>query len=213
MVESNIYREADDEWMPVPYIAYQGERFYFEGLEMGYRLLDRDRFSFSILTQYRMDGYEADDSPFLRGMDEREGTLEAGLAVEVELPVGELELEGVTDVLGEHEGQEISLSYEVDFEFDRFSVTPFVAVTWQSENFTDYYYGVTPRESRSWRAAYEVDSALNPEAGIQVGYEISDHWALMSEAGVTFLDSTIEDSPIVDEGYAVSGFLGVFYRF
>jgi outer membrane protein len=146
-------------------------------------------------------------------MDERKGTLEAGIAVEVELPVGELELMGVTDVLGEHEGQEISLSYEVEFELDRFSVTPFAGVIWQSEHFTDYYYGVTQRESRPWRTAYEPDSALNPEAGIRIGYEISEHWSIMSEAGITFLDSTIEDSPIVDEGHELSGFLGVFYRF
>jgi outer membrane protein len=199
--------------MPVPYIAFHGERFYFEGLEMGYELIDLDWFGFTVLTQYRMDGYDEDDSPFLRGMADRKGTLEAGMAVELDLPVGELELEGLTDVMGEHKGQEVTLTYEIELELDRFSVTPFLGASWQSSRFTEYYFGVKESEARSRRRAYKPGSALNVETGIEFGYKLSKHWSIMSEWGVTFLDSAIEDSPIVDEGHEFSGFVGVFYRF
>ena len=213
MYKTIPYRDVDDKIRPFPFISYRGDRLFFQGLELGIKLIKWENFEVAAIGTYRFGGYEADDSAFLEGMDDREGTLEAGLNVKLKTDFGNLSAKWLFDVLGKHEGHEIKIFYMKKFRVKRLLIRPYVGLSRHSSKKADYYYGVEPTEARSWRPAYDVDYAINWEAGVKVGYEISRHFMFMLHGGFEFFDNDIIDSPIVDEDKQYSVFAGVVYRF
>ena len=212
--ETSPYKGADDEILPVPLIFYQGDRFFIRYNQLGCKLIEWNNIGVSAIGIYRLDGYEEDDSDFLNGMDDRNSTIDIGLNIEFETGHGELELELLTDALGEHKGQEVKVSWEKNYRIkDRWSIEPSIGLSWQSSKLADYYYGVKTTEATSSRPAYNVGSALNWKMSLKGKYKISDHWMLMSGIEVELLDSDINDSPIVDNDTLFSGMLGIIYRF
>lgn len=211
--ETNPYKDADDEVMPLPLLTYHGKRFFLEGLSAGFQLIDWNDLEISVIGQYQMKGYEADDSVFLQGMDERKGTFEMGLNLEYEILFGELSLTAVSDVLGRHKGQQVSLEYGIEFEIEKLTLEPYVGVEWQSSKLADYYYGVKVTEARSWRPYYEVDSVINPCVGLGISYSFSEHWMIMGDISYEMLDDDIEKSPIVEDDWSASFFIGLIYSF
>jgi len=210
---SNPYRGADAEFVPFPLVVYEGERFFFRGTRAGYYLYRKESLSFSLLASYRMDGYESGDSAFLQGMSDRDGTLEAGLQTTLATPVGSVRASLLSDLLAEHSGHEARLSLSKRFPLDGLSVSPFAAAIWQSGQLTNYYYGVRGVEATASRPAYKVDSAILLQLGTRANYRLTDAWSLTGQVAVTRLADEISDSPIVEDDFVASGFLGIGYRF
>jgi outer membrane protein len=211
--ETNPYKGADDEITPLPLILYHGERFFLEGLTAGFLLVDWNDFEISVIGQYEMEGYEANDSVFLHGMDTRGETFEMGLNIEYEILFGELELTAVYDVLGQYKGQRIDLEYGIELETEKLTLEPYVGINWQSSDFADYYYGVKQTEARSWRPAYKVGSVMNTVIGLDMSYCLSKHWMMRGAISYEMLDDDIEKSPIVEEDALISCFFGLSYVF
>ena len=99
------------------------------------------------------------------------------------------------------------------FPLDGLSVSPFAAAIWQSGQLTNYYYGVRGVEATAARPAYKVDSAVLLQVGMRASYRLTDAWSLTGQVAVTRLADEISDSPIVEDDYVASGFLGIGYRF
>ena len=84
---------------------------------------------------------------------------------------------------------------------------------WQSGQLANYYYGVRGSEATVARPAYKADSSLLLQAGVSADYPLNAHWSINARAVLTRLADEISDSPIVEDDYIVSGFIGVGYRF
>jgi outer membrane protein len=158
-------------------------------------------------------GYDADDSDALEGMANRDWTLEVGLATVVEGGWGSLALSATTDVLGEHDGQEVRLTYSIPLGSVRFQVQPAAGIAWYSENLADHYFGVRPGEARAGRPAYAVESATNVFVEVRVLMPLSRRWALVLSGGVEWLDDAITASPIVEDNTRFGMFAGASYMF
>ena len=77
----------------------------------------------------------------------------------------------------------------------------------------DYYHGVTDSEARNDRPAYKGDQAINTVTSLTVGYLINAK--LLAIAGIEQieLDTSITDSPIVDDDRTQKFYLGLIYTF
>ena len=210
---SNPYRGADSEFIPLPLLTYEGERFFVRGTNVGYHLFKQDDLTLSLLGSYRMAGYDSGDSEFLQGMADRDGTLEAGLQVSLATHLGRFRVTVLSDMLDEHNGHEAKLTFSKRFPMQNYFVSPFVSVIWQSSQLVDYYYGVKAAEATSARPAYRVDSSILLQLGVMTNYMFNEHWSIRGRIAVTRLADEISDSPIVEDELVPSAFLGIGYRF
>jgi outer membrane protein len=62
------YVDADNDILVVPALSFEYKKFYFRGIYAGYTFWERGGFQADAVLRPRFEGYEEDDSPFLRGM-------------------------------------------------------------------------------------------------------------------------------------------------
>jgi outer membrane protein len=206
------YKGQGSQGLVVPIIYVESGRFFLMGPRAGWRLVEGD-LSLTAVANYRFDGYESGDSRALDGMDDRDGSLDAGLEAVYRADFGELTLTAVTDTLDRHSGQEVSLRYGYPFSFGSGSISPFLQASWLSEDLVDYYYGVRLEEARADRPAYRPDSDTNITVGLSGNWFFKRRHLVFLNAGYQWLGSELEDSPIIGSGHGASAILGWVYTF
>ena len=212
MLLESPYKGVDDDIYPVPVLIFESKRFFVDKTVAGYYFNDRaNTVRWAVIGSVRMQGYEADDSSDLDGMQDRDAALDAGFRLIWKDEIIEMILEAVTDLSGVHEGQELRLSVCKEF-FDGF-LTPKAGIKWQSSELADYYYGVRPNEARAGRAEYSAGGDLEYTAGITIGLPLGEKWAIFGDNECALMGVEAEDSPIVGEDSRMRYVAGVVYRF
>ncbi|AUI67288.1 MipA/OmpV family protein [Beggiatoa leptomitoformis] len=212
------YKETDDTVLPIPLINLKYERFYIQGLTTGYKLIDDLQGSVDLIAKPRLEGYDAGDSDYLAGMEDRDKSLDMGLAVNMQFGRIILNTTAVSDVLGKSNGQELSakIGYNLVFGGVGQSVlrlTPTVGVMWLSADMVDYYYGVRAEEARLDRPSYVGESSFNLTAGLSANYFFMANSGITAGINYELLGSEIADSPLLEKDYTVSIFAGYAWRF
>lgn len=206
------YRDYDEGVLVAPLLRFEGDRLWLRGVRGGAVLWREDGWELGPFLQVRFDGYDADKSDFLAGMDDREFSVDAGFGASWRNDkVGQIELSAATDLLGRSGGHELELSYTALFRAGGFTFIPALAAKWQSDHLVDYYYGVREEEALPGRPAYEGDSAFVPELSLLVSRRLGKHWSLFGRVGHSWLPGEIRDSPIVDASGRTSILLGLGY--
>ena len=120
-----------------------------------------------------------------------------------------------TDLLGRSYGQEVSTDFSRTWTFNRYQwgFTPSIGAVWQSSNFVDYYYGVTPEEARPGRPPFRGHSVINFRSSLFGFFFINMRIRLVGLIRIQRLDNEIIDSPIVDQSRGIFATAGVSYRF
>ena len=217
VITRNPHKGIGTESRGIPLFFYQREKLSLYGPIANYSLLDDGGWQVRGLARMRFEGYEEDDSRYLRGMDDREWTLELGGSVSRGFGPGELTALATADVLNEHRGHEVRLSYDYDFRgafnVPELSLTPGVGVTYRSSDLNDYYYGVRSDEATPGRLQYDVGDSSGLLTSLRLNYMLDEQWSVMAMASVQWLGSEITDSPIVEKHYMASLLLGMMYRF
>jgi len=210
---SPVYRGQDADGLPIPMIFYQKGNLYFRGSRLGYQFYKDDAFSLDVLAAWAFRGYDDDDSRHLNGMDDRDSSIKGGLAASYHDGWGTASVSFLTDLLGEHDGQEISFRYAKRFIREPWVLTPSAGITWQSNNLTDYYYGVERNEVAVSRPYYSAGEAWNPFVSLTTQYYFTEKWSSLVMLQYEWLDSEISDSPIVNKQYQVRLMAGVMCKF
>jgi len=217
IVRSQPYDGVDSDVLAIPFITYRGRYLTVNGKELGVRVLEEERFSIRALLGLRTEGYDADDSRALDGMDDRDFAVDAGVGMNILLDPVTADVSFVNDVSGRHDGHElrgrISHSFRRAFGVSSLTMTPYSGLSWRSENLNDYYYGVEGDEVRAGRPKYSAGGGLNPFVGLGIKYEVSSTWSAFLQVGCEWLDSEVTDSPIVADHHIVSVMGGLVYRF
>lgn len=207
------YVGADDDVMVVPALSVTRGRFSFRGIGAAWTLGEWGDVKAEALLRARFAGYDADDSPFLTGMEDRRMSADLGLELAWERERFGLKLTPTVDVLGRSDGTEVTLEAFVPFRFGPVRLEPRVGVVWASADLADYYYGVRPDEARPGRPAYRPGSTLNGTAGVFVFSPIRGRVLFQGFLSFERLGSEIEDSPIVSDATALTAFAAVSYQF
>lgn len=209
------YKGADADIMPIPFLELSYKRFYFQGIRFGYKLVDGAELDLDVRGRYRFAGYSPDDSPYLAGMAERQGTVDGGLALEWRRGRFGVAASVFADLLGRSNGVEtgVDVSWAQPFADRKLLVTPSVGLEWQGAGLVDYYYGVRPEEALPGRPAYEGEAMLTTRAALSLLWRASARVAVIALVRADRLDDDVRDSPIVDQSRAVFAMAGFTYRF
>ncbi|MHC4854798.1 MAG: MipA/OmpV family protein [Planctomycetota bacterium] len=211
--QSPIYRGKDAHYIPIPMVFYQKGKLYFRGNSFGYQFYQDQGLSFEVLAQWMFRGYDEDDSRHLRGMDDRDPSLEGGIAASYYDGWGTTRISFGTDLLSKHDGQELTFSYAKRFIREPWVLTPSAGVAWQSNNLTDYYYGVERDEATAARPRYSAGEAWNPFISLSTQYYFTEKWSSLVMLRYDWLDGDISSSPIVNKNYQVRAMVGVMCKF
>jgi outer membrane protein len=140
------YTKFGSDSMAVPLLLINYGKFYLMGPKFGYQLYANDNYTFGLTGNFRMDGYEAEDSLFLMGMDDRDGTLDLGVEYSYDTGFGKIGIEVVADTLDTHEGYQAEISYSYPINFDNGQLSPYIGAEYRSDDLVNYYYGVKSNE-------------------------------------------------------------------
>lgn len=216
------YEGVDDALIPLPLVTrvtdyhFTGQRVFGREGVVGFRAVRAASWEFAVIGGFQGFGYEADDSAALAGMSEREWSVEGGVLGAFRKPRWYVELWGLTDVLGRHEGETYTLAFGVPWrsDDDRLQLIPHLDVVHRSADLVDYYFGVEPGEARAGRPAYAGESATSLRLALRGAWRLgASRWALRGSMRYERLPSAVRDSPIVDDDEIFGINLGVGYRF
>jgi outer membrane protein len=211
------YKGIDPKVIGIPFIMYEGKDWSFRGTRFDYKLAKDGPWTVKGLLRLRMEGYDEDDSSALKGMDDRDITLDAGLCFAYSKRWGTVSIDAVTDTLGENKGQEISLSYSKPmvkpFGFKKLFMAPFAGVEWRTSSLNNYYYGVRPGEATAQRPAYNAGDDANIFIGLTGNYQMNEQWSIFGLFKNQWIGDEIRESPIVNKGYVITVVSGLIYSF
>ena len=217
VISFNPHKGIGAEVRGIPLFFYQKDRLALYGPMMNYSLLKEGPWEVRGIARMRFEGYEEDDSRYLRGMDERRWTLELGGSLSRILGEARITADVTADVLNEHRGHQVRLSYNYDFRgpagIRDLMVTPSVGVAYRSSDLNDYYYGVRSGEAIAGRPEYHAGDSIGLMTALRLNYRLDERWSAMAMGSVQWLGSEITESPIVARDYTASVLLGILYRF
>jgi outer membrane scaffolding protein for murein synthesis (MipA/OmpV family) len=197
----------------IPLYLYEGQYLFVRGTAGGVHIVKNDSLEINLLGRYRFQRLDPDSNVFYQGLNERKQSFDAGLEFAYTKDWGELGLSWVTDTLGRHNGQEVQFSYRYIFDLGPWTVSPFIGWSWQDENLTNYYFGVSEAESRPDLPVYVPGESQWLSLGLNTSWQISDRIMLFGNLGFGGTDSVVDNSPLVEEAGASAIFVGGTYVF
>nr|WP_272501708.1 MipA/OmpV family protein [Silvania confinis] len=215
-VINSPYKQYDRDVYPVPVITYEGDDFWFRGLGGGYYLWNDQTDKLSIMAYYSPLHFKPGDSDNsqLRQLDKRKSTMMAGLSYVHNTEYGFLRTALAGDTLDNSNGFIWDLAWLYRYTHGGLTLTPGIGVEYTSENYNDYYYGVSQREAnRSGLNSYNADDGWNPYLELTASYKFATDWNVYGTGRYSHLSDEVKDSPMVDKSWAGLLSVGVTYSF
>jgi outer membrane protein len=197
----------------IPLYLYGGKHLFVRGIAGGVHLFKNESLEFNFYTRFRFQKLDPDSNAFFEGLEERKQTLDAGFELGISRDWGAVNFSWVTDTLDRHKGQEARISYRYDFQRGPWTLSPFISWTWQDDNLTNYYFGVSEAEANAERPAYLPGESQWVSFGMRTAWQISDRIELFGNFAFGGTDTAVLDSPLVDEDSFSSVFFGGTYLF
>jgi outer membrane protein len=214
-------------------ISYFGDHFFFDNGDFGWRLSESENSSINAIAGVggeRSFYSFLNDSPisFLETVDVANGAVineEAIKAPQRDLVVdggiewlwtygnSDLQVQFLTDISNQHNGQEFWLSAGHTFNYEKWTISPSLGFNWKSDHAASYYYGVTQDESMPGLPAYGVGSAISAFFRFSANYALSAHWSIIALFQHEQLASNIINSPSVEDNQVTTSYLGLYYEF
>lgn len=195
----------------VPLFHYEGKVLFARGIAGGVHLFRNDSIELNLLARFRFQKLDPTSNEYYAGLDERKQSLDAGLSFAVRRPWGEINLDWVTDTLNRHGGEEARISYRYNIESGPWTYSPFIAWSWQDDDLSNYYFGVSEDEANPERPAYRPGNSQRATIGLNTGWQVSDRTVFFANVGFGFLDTEVEDSPLTKNDSFTNVFVGATY--
>ncbi|MCJ8297707.1 MAG: MipA/OmpV family protein [Pseudomonadales bacterium] len=209
------YKDLKNSSGAVPLIEYQGQGWSVSPGGISVDLLGGEEAPLKISAILESTGSEMDasDSTSFNGVNDRDASIDLGLQMSYAIGAGSVNGSLTGDVSSTHKGYGLDVNYSHNIPLFGGHLQPAAGFEFKSANYTDYYYGVSSSETATGRAAYKAGSAINPYLSYSYFYPINENLSLIHNTSITFLDSEIKDSPLVDRSNTWSSFVGVGYKF
>lgn len=208
------YRDIDTKTLGLPVISYENKWISASIPTFDFKIYSGDSLSFRLRARYAGgDGYDADDSAILAGMEDRKASLWAGAAVIWKTDFAKFTGEVLTDTMGKSKGTRARLQVDRRFAAGKFGFAPRLSAEWVDDKYVDYYYGVRRLEMTSTRVFYEGKSTTHILVGVRADYTPAKHHTLYLDLAASRFGRTVKDSPLVDKPNQTSIGLGYVYRF
>lgn len=209
--QSAVVRDADAQPLVLP--AFRYGRFFLEGGVLGIDLVEGGGprlFAGLLITN---DGFEADDTPALAGLEDRDPRVYAAIGASYRTPYGVFLARLAGEVSNQSGGTRARLGYQLPIQFDALTLVPGAGIDLYNAKDASYLYGVSAAEARPDRAAYAPGGGINPYLGFSAAYRLGGPHAVNGFVQVSALDKAFRDSPIVGERVQTTLGVGYQYRF
>ncbi len=218
-IQTQPYKGTDALLLSSPVVFFDNGLFYIRWSRAGiYFYGDNSSdiiWAFSLTIQPRTYGYKASDSSYLHNMQERENTFEGGIAFSIAKGDLYLETMALTDILHRSEAWLIKSEMGDKYEFGKLLIYPSLIISYQSDEFMDYYYGIleTEEDLSIGRNAYRASAGFQIGAQTYVKYPFNDKFSTLINLRIDRLPSSAIDSPIIEKNYIFSGLASLIYTF
>jgi len=212
--QTQPYKGVDNLFLPSPVLFFDNGLFYVRWTQIGVYFLGQNdgdtAWAFSLTAQPRIYGYKSSDIP---GMTERKNSFEGGLDFSAKR--GDLHVESmlVTDMLYKSKAWIFKTEAGYDFKISNFSFYPTLILTYQSAQFTDYYYGVKRSEASPTKAEYRAKGGVQLGVQTYIEYPLSKDLSLFLNIKLDRLSHEASKSPIVKDKHIYSGLASILYHF
>lgn len=212
--KSSVHLDTDEETEVWPLVVYQGEHVYFQGIELGYRLLPLQSFqNLSFGLSLENENYDPDDSgdTNVNALDDRDLTLMTVAAYRI----GPVTFKAGQDVLGEHDGFFGEVTAKLRLKVNEIGVSPAISYRYLDEKLSNHIYGVSQTESdRTGGSIAAYDSGSTQK----ISYSLAMNYPVTQTVFINFKYThsrynDITDSPIVEDDKSNAVSLGAFARF
>ena len=218
----DIYNFEDKyQFYPVPAVALQYESFYFIApLEAGYHFYQNEDLRLTVYGRYNLfTGYDSDDfKDTLKNMDDRKDDLHVGLRGRFFLGPTKLTFTGFvsTDILNKSNGTLAGLEIAQPVPLGKNTLlAPFVSMQYLSQNYTNYYFGITDNEAAKLpnTGPYVPDSSYKITTGVKGYSDITDNVELIFSGEYNQYSDEITNSPLTRGSSNFSILFGLNYKF
>ncbi|CAM3422693.1 MipA/OmpV family protein [Parendozoicomonas haliclonae] len=212
--EDSAYKGMDSETKVIPFFLYERGNFFVKGFEAGYKVINNTSFDISVRARLAQEGYDASDSDFLEGMEDRDPAAELGLAATYATDMGKWTVAGWADMSDKHNGYALDMDWEKSFRINQnWSIAPQAGISLRNGQLNDYYYGVEKHEAKGTRTEYNAGSGAIFKAGLSATYVMDPNQ--MIRIGTTFksYSDEIADSSIVEDDTSLQANLIYVYAF
>ncbi len=180
----------------IPLFYYQGEHFYLDGTEFGYRVDLTSNFSAALFTRLRMADFPED-----RQNEFQEDGYAPGVQLRYQLsPTQKIELEAMND--GDGNGY-ANLTYAQNFSWDDLELIPYATATYKSADFNTKYYGLDQQS---------LDGGIDLSAGVDAWYHVISNFYLYGKAQFKLLNSGATESRFLSADSQNEFWLGFAFR-
>jgi MipA family protein len=220
----------------IPQFSYYGKRFFINDLDLGFTLAENTTNTLSLVASPGYDRvffYRSDlQNIFIGGLPGNAApaafVVRAAAASSTPNPVQfpararhftylagpewTFKLSGVSgqldvlhDVTDQNNGTEIRAALGIPLVESKGSLTANVGITWKSAAIVNYYYGAA--------GIYEAGSAWNPFFKLGYTLPLKGKWRFSAFAQYERLGNAIANSPILEERFVATAFVGAIYTF
>jgi len=198
----------------VPLASIDTPRFFIHGTKAGWRVWQRGNSTVALVAQPDALHYNAQDNGALAGMTTKLGTVMGGADWVWHFRDHlSLHTQALTDLLRRNKGDIVSVALAGRWRAGPWFFQPRAGLAWQSAGYVDYYFGVTPAESRPGRPAYSGKGTVNESLGMTIGRDFAGHFAALAGVRETRYGSGVTSSPIVAHKNALDLLVGLYYHF
>ncbi|WP_434778034.1 MipA/OmpV family protein [Neisseria sp. Ec49-e6-T10] len=215
-VDFPVYKDTKNDLTVLPLLDYDNGTVYIDGFDMGAYLYQNDQHELAINANYHDNGFRPKDSSneHMQKLDKRHETIMLGVNYTHIANWGVIDTRFNTDILGKNKGFLADVGYLAVFQKKHFTFAPKIGVSWHSNHYNNYYYGVSQQESKKTGfQSYQSRQSIQPYLEMNMNYQISPKVDIFFSGRYEQLRSQIKNSPIVEKSYAPSIQLGMKYQF
>ncbi|TMO46270.1 MULTISPECIES: MipA/OmpV family protein [unclassified Pseudoalteromonas] len=219
----------NDGFEPDIHLAISYEKFYLDydqsqlsgGLTMGYSLIDKFEWGLDLVGTNIQSGFDETGLAFygddvideLAGIRNRNYDFDVGLRLSRRFENSQISFEYLQDVSGTHNGWVMNSFYSQIIPWRNWEFRSGVGLSAYSEDFTNYYFGISESEALANRPVYRPDTSYSLIFEFHAEYPLNRHWVFLTGWLSTWFSSDIHQSPIISQQYQHKAKVGVRYVF
>ena len=215
-VEESVYKGQNNSTIMYPYLTSMRDHAFTDDWlvvgegDLGFRLFTDNGWVLGAVGRFQTESLSENSE--LPGIDQRQWSVELAPTIGFRKWPVHFALKSYFELLDRHNGTSTHFTMSYPRENSQGYLVPELGLTHLSQNYADYYYGISVVESTTDRAAYEADAAVNVALKLRWGFAISEKWVLKGQLGYEFLDQEISDSFLVNKDSRWSANIGLAYN-
>lgn len=208
---SRIYKGGDERFPAIPFFAFNYRKFYFLGVNLGYRLYQGYPM-IDLTLSPSFQRLKPEDGTFSEGLHYRHATAHAGINFRLPTPYLMFNANFQHDILGRHKSWISRLSAVKFFPITKqLSIAPGLQYSFYSSKYTDYYFGVDDDEVATDRPYYKPSASFEWGPTISLPYQITERWNVALRGSFSWLSSDIKNSPLIERDHRWIAILSISY--